>query len=58
MAFNRYPISRSNLYSLCEVVGGYKAMLSELNKKEFAKVRISLKQATKACGLEWDHAYL
>jgi len=44
--FNRFAISQSNLYSLCEVVCGCKAMQSEYKAKEFARVRTSQEQAT------------
>jgi len=37
MAFNRYTISRSNLYSLCEVVCGRKDFFQREHKVDFSR---------------------
>jgi len=37
IAFNRYTVSQSNLYSFCEIVCGCKAKQSEYNKQRICK---------------------
>ena len=59
--FDRYTISRSNLYSLCEVVCGCKAMQSEQNKQIICKGSHRSRTSNRnsiSMQAEWEHAYL